>query len=168
MDSLQPFQRSKYEDYFSDAGAAFRNGRVVSTQKGRKTCWKNWCSFIRPLGVEPWLQDATYQQQVKCIAGFASCVSLGRYGQGKQVAICTVSGELSAFCTKTALAYEVNPTKAQNEKILVPRLAQMMEGWKKEDPPTKKILPVVIDVTKCLSELGMEKDFTEMVKAVGD
>ena len=36
MDSLQPFQRSEYEDYFSAADAAFRNGRVDSTQKGRK------------------------------------------------------------------------------------------------------------------------------------
>ena len=44
----------------------------------------------------------------------------------------------------------------------------MMEGWRKDDPPTKKKLPVVIDVPEILSELGMKKDATEMVKAVGD
>ena len=61
---LQPFKRSEYESYFSAADAVFRNGRVASTQKVRKTCLKNWCSFVRPLGVEPWLQDDMYQQRV--------------------------------------------------------------------------------------------------------
>ena len=65
------------------------------------------------------------------------------------------------------MAYEGNPTKPQGEKILVPRLAQMMEGWKKEDPATKKKLPVGIDVPEFLAGLGMEKDSIEMVKAVG-
>ena len=43
-----------------------------------------------------------------------------------------------------------------------------MEGWRKEDPPTKKKLPVEIGVPEVLAELGMEKDATEMAKAVGD
>ena len=67
-----------------------------------------------------------------------------------------------------ALAYEGNTTKAQGEKTLVPRLAQMMEGWRKEDPPTKNKLPLGIDVPEFLAELGMKKYATEMVKAVGD
>ena len=50
---LQPFQLSEYQGYFSAADAAFRNGRVTPTQKGRKTCCKNWCYFVRPLGVDP-------------------------------------------------------------------------------------------------------------------
>ena len=66
------------------------------------------------------------------------------------------------------MAYEGNTTKAQVEKTLEPRLAQMMEVWRKEDPPTKKIFPVGIDVTEFLAELGMEKYATEKVKAVGD
>ena len=43
-----------------------------------------------------------------------------------------------------------------------------MEGWRKEDPPTKEKRPVGIDVPEFLAELGMAKDSTEMVKAVGD
>ena len=66
--------------YFSAADAAFRNGQVALTQKGRKTEWRNWCSFVRPLGVEPWLQDAMYQQRVRYLTGFASCIRLGQYG----------------------------------------------------------------------------------------
>ena len=90
------------------------------------------------MGVDSWLYDATYQQLVRCLTGFAACVRLGRYGKLKQVTIGIVSGALSAVGTTIALAYKDNPTKAQGEKILVPRLAQIMEGWRKEDPPTKK------------------------------
>ena len=45
---------------------------------------------------------------------------------------------LSDVGTAVALAYEGNPTKVQGEKTLVPRLAQMMKGWRKEDPPNKE------------------------------
>ena len=42
------------------------------------------------------------------------------------------------------------------------------EGWRKEDQPTKKKIPVGIDVPEFLEELGMAKNATEMEKAVGD
>ena len=88
---------------------------------------------------------------------FAACVRSGRYDQGKQVATVTVSGALSAVGTMVALAYEGNPTMAQGEKYLVPRFAQMMEGWRKEDPPTKKKIPMGIDLPEFLAEQGMKK-----------
>ena len=44
----------------------------------------------------------------------------------------------------------------------------MMEGCRKEDPPTKKQLPVGIEVPEFLAELGMVKGTTEMVKTDGD
>ena len=44
----------------------------------------------------------------------------------------------------------------------------MMEGFSKEDPPTKKNLPVGIDVPEFLADFGMAKDATETVKAVED
>ena len=116
MYRLQTFQHSEYDGYFSAADAAFRNGQVASTQKGRKTFWKNWCSFVRTLGVESWLQNATYQQQVRCLTGFAACVCSGRYGRGKQVAIGIVSRALSDVGMKVALAYEGHTAKSQGEK----------------------------------------------------
>ena len=38
------------------------------------------------------------------------------------------------------------PQKLKAKKLLVSRLAQMIEGWRKEDPPTKEKFPVGIDV----------------------
>ena len=118
--------------------------------------------------MEPWLHDATYQQRVWCLTGFSACVRLVLYDRGGEVAIGTVSGALSAVGMTVALAYEGNPTTAQGEKTLVPRLAQMMEGWKKEDPSAKKTISVGIDVPAFLEELGMEKDVTKMLKSVGN
>ena len=124
--------------------------------------------FVRPLGVELWIQDDTYQQRVQWLTGFAACICLDRYGGGKQVAIGTVYGALSTVGKMVVLAYEGNPIKAQGDKYLSPRMKQTMEGWRKEDPRTKNKLPVGIDVPDVLAELGMAKDSTEVVKAVGD
>ena len=44
----------------------------------------------------------------------------------------------------------------------------MMEEWRKKDPPTKKKLPVRIDVPAFLADLKMKKDATKTVKTVGD
>ena len=120
------------------------------------------------MGLEPWLQDSTYQQQVWWPTGFAACVRLGLYGWGKQVAIFTVSGALLAIGKTVALAYEGNPIKAKGEKDLVPMLTKTMEGWRKGGPTTKKKLPVGIDVPIVLADLGMAKDTTEVVNAVDD
>ena len=82
---------------------------------------------------------------------------MGLYGRGKQVAIRTVSDVLSAVVNTFTLAYKGNPIKANFEKSLVKRLAQMMEGWKKEDTPTKDNLTGGIHVPEFLVDLGMAK-----------
>ena len=138
LDRPQPLQFSEYEGYLCAADEAFRNGRVAATQKGREMFWKNGCLFVRPLAVEPWLQDATYQQRVRCLIGFPSCVLSGCYGRCKQFEIGTVSGALSAVGKTVALVYEGSPIKTQGDKALLTRLSQTIEGWKKEDTPTRK------------------------------
>ena len=103
-----------------------------------------------------------------CPTVFAVCIHSGRYGRGKKYIIGTVSVALSAIGTAVALAYEGILTKAQGNKYLLPRMAQTMEEWRKEDTPTKKNIPVGIGVPEFLVELGMAKDATEVVKVVGD
>ena len=44
----------------------------------------------------------------------------------------------------------------------------MMEGWRKEDPPTKKNDQWELMYQNVLEELGMEKYVNEMLKSVGD
>ena len=44
----------------------------------------------------------------------------------------------------------------------------MCAGWKKNDLPTIKKLPVAIDIPEMLSSVGHMKDANELDKAIGD
>ena len=44
----------------------------------------------------------------------------------------------------------------------------MLEGWGKVDPPTRKMLPVEVDVPEFMASLGLLPLATELDKAIGD
>ena len=92
----------------------------------------------------------------------------GCYGRGKRVQAATVSGAITAIGQEISLACEVNPTKISGSDKLLPRLQQTYDGWRKEDPPTTKMLPVESDVPEWLVERGRERGSTELDRAVGD
>ena len=71
---------------------------------------------MQPLRVEPWLQDASYQQIFRLLTGFTAYVRSGHFVRGKHVTVGTVPGALSALVMTIALAYEVNPNKDQGGK----------------------------------------------------
>ena len=79
-----------------------------------------------------------------------------------------MSAALTAVGQTIALAHEVNPVKLNNSKELVPRLSEMLSGFRKVDPPTMKKMPVEVDIPELLAQTGMECDATELTKAVGD
>ena len=51
---------------------------------------------------------------------------------------------------------------------LVPRLAQMMAGFKKEDPPTIKKLPIEVDIPEYISLCSLRPAATEHTSATAD
>jgi hypothetical protein len=67
-----------------------------------------------------------------------------------------------------ALVCGHNPTKVRGSNKLLPRLAQIFDGWRKEDPPTTKQLPVEADVPELLAERGRKNNATQLDKAIGD
>lgn len=168
MDRLPPHKRDLYESAFRVADAGYHNGRVDATTQSRRTHWRNWVSFVEPLGVDPYLQDVPYQVRVRCLSGFGGLQRLGYYGRKKQVQAGTVSSALTAVGQKIALAHEVNPVKTRDSKDLVPRLSEMLSGFRKEDPATMKKMPVEADVPELLVKMGNECTATELTKAVGD
>ena len=50
----------------------------------------------------------------------------------------SVRTAITAIGQANVLDHGVNPTKAKHSEKLTPRLAQMMDGFEKEDPPTEK------------------------------
>ena len=51
---------------------------------------------------------------------------------------------------------------------IIPRLQQTYDGWRKEDPPTQKMLPVESDVPEWLVAAATGPRATELDRAVGD
>ncbi len=66
------------------------------------------------------------------------------------------------------LAANTNPTKIVGSDKLLPRLQQMLDGFRKANPPTTKQLPVEADVPEFLVKLGLESDAHELDLAIGD
>jgi len=117
--------------------------------------------------MDPYLQGVQYTYRVRVLTGFAARVRQGYYGRGKRVATGTVVGAITAVGQEIALACGTNPTKLTGSEKLLPRLSQMLDGWRKEDPPTTKQLPVEADVPELLAERGRTGD-SEVDRAIGD
>jgi hypothetical protein len=105
---------------------------------------------------------------MRALSGFLARVRTGYYGQGKQVKNCTVSSALTAIGQTVVLACNDNPTKIKGSDKLLPRLQVMLDGYRKEDPPTIKKLPVQADVPELLVTTAYNGMGTEMEKAVAD
>jgi hypothetical protein len=122
--------------------------------KSRESHWANWEGFVKPVGVDPFLQGTRYVERVRLLTGFAAFVRTGDAGRGRRVTTATVSTALTAVGQTIALATGHNPTKLVGSDKLIPRLAQMLDGWQKQDPPTSKKLPVEADVPEYLCQVG--------------
>jgi hypothetical protein len=96
-----------------------------------------------------------YTTKVRVLTGFAARVRRGLYGRrGKHVTTGTVIGALTAVGQEIVLACGENPTKVTGCNKLLPWLSQVYDGWRKEDPPTTKQLPVEADVPELLAKRG--------------
>ena len=66
------------------------------------------------------------------------------------------------------MEFGADPTKRTGSEKRTARLGQMLDGWSKADPATKKMLPVEADVPEFLVALGQAKGASEQDAAVGD
>jgi hypothetical protein len=67
-----------------------------------------------------------------------------------------------------ALACNSNPTKVTGSEPLLPRLQILLEGYRKVDPPTKKMLPVQVDVPELLVEMAYKLGSSEWDKSTAN
>jgi hypothetical protein len=66
------------------------------------------------------------------------------------------------------LAFNNNPTKVIGSHKFLPASQVMIEGYNKQDPPTKKMLPVKADIPELLVEMGYGKSGLPHAQAIGD
>ena len=131
LDSIPLRHKGDYAHDFCAADEGYYAGRVAATTQNRKTHWANWNKYVRPLGLDPYLQGVQYTTKVRVLTRFAARVQHGHYGRGKQVATGTVLGALTANRQEIALACGTNPTKnhgkRQTPATAFPNLRRMVQ-----------------------------------------
>ena len=83
MDGLPPGLQDSYARDFHLADEAFCAGRLAVTSIARETRWRNWTTYLAPMGFDPYLQSTTFEQQICGLTGFAQRVRTGYYGPGQ-------------------------------------------------------------------------------------
>eukprot|EP00984_Skeletonema_dohrnii_P028532 scaffold18565_cov71-Skeletonema_dohrnii-CCMP3373.AAC.3 len=153
LDRLPTFLRDMYETDFRAADEAFRAGRLEETTRKRETYWEHWLRYCLPLGVDPHLSvDTTpYQTRARVLTGFAARVRTGYYGRGREVKAATTASAITAIGQTISLDSEVT-----------------LDGWRKDDPPTTKKLPVEVDVPEYLADVGRQAHASPLQTVVGD
>jgi hypothetical protein len=149
------------------ADEAFRTGRLETTTKNRTDHWARWVRYVKPLGVDPYLQNTPFQWKLRAITGFAARARTGAFGAGRTVKTCTVSGYLASVGQTIALACGTNPLKILGSDKYLPRLQISLDGWKQADPPTIKKLPVESDIPELLVLTGISSGSSKD-SAIGD
>jgi hypothetical protein len=110
--------------------------RIDETSQNKEARWRNWCAYVRPLRVDPYLHNTAFQTQIRLLTGFAARTRTGYYGQGRQVQASTVIDAITAIGQTIAMARNENPTKVTGSEKFLPGLQVMIEGYDKEDSPT--------------------------------
>ena len=63
LDSLPPKLRGSYARDFRLADEAFCAGQLEVTSNKRGMRWRNWCTYVKHLGVDLYLQQFPYSKQ---------------------------------------------------------------------------------------------------------
>jgi len=130
--------RGGYARDFRLADEAFRSGQLEAISNKREMRWRNWCTYVKLLGVDPYLQQVSDSKRVRCLTGFAARTRTGFYGHGRQVQSSMVTGPITAIGQMIVLACNKNPTKVLGSEKFLPALQIMIDGYTKADPPTQK------------------------------
>ena len=99
---------------------------------------------------------------------FSGRVKSGWYGYGRQVSNGTVTSALTAVGQAFSVHNRGNPLKPHESKDYNLDVKVMLDGWKKEGPPTMKKLPIEVDIPEYLVERSMEPDAGKGQKAIAD
>ena len=96
--------------------------------------------------MDPFLRGVKYQHAIRSIMGVAGAARIGYFGKGRKVQGGTVSGANTAVAMNISLVQNEDLTKLAGRDTYVPRLWQMLDGFKKDDPPTVKKIPCTINL----------------------
>ena len=145
---------------------AIDNDVVAQNTRTREKYWTHWRAYTKLFKKDPYLTSCTNVQQIIIVTAFAAQVRSGYYGKGKQVTVQTVTQALSAITKTCELVGEPSPV-LQTEKTYKVPVGWMVEGLRREDPPSTPQLAVPVEVPEqCITMAQLEG--INKAKTVGD
>jgi hypothetical protein len=65
LDHLPAITKDRIVNILIIADAGFKNGRVAATSKTREVHWRNWTSHFQAVGMDPYLQGSSFNNNEK-------------------------------------------------------------------------------------------------------
>ena len=135
------------------AREAIANGVTHKTTQTRQKYWQHWRDYASLFTIDPFLQnsDNSNLEQELLICAFAARVRTGTYGRGSQIKVSGVSDALSAISKTFQLAGQHSPIYEEEATYKV-NFQRLVEGFRREDPPSIPQLAVPITVpNQCIT-----------------
>ena len=119
--------------------------------------------------MEPNTRSLSDIEQIEFLCAFAAEVRTGAYGRGHRVRAATVQVALRAIGTAFELDGKRNPTynPYTQHRCYWKRLSQQIEGYRREDPPSRAQLAVPVDVPHLLHAQATAAPHDPKQQAVG-
>ena len=148
------------------AWGAIDNGVVDKNNKEREKYWSHWEQYCQAWNKHPHLLDCSPLETIIILTAFAARVRTGHYGRGKRVTVQTVKVALSAISKTIELGGQPSPIYKAEDTYKVP-VARLIEGMRREDPPSVPQLAVPIAVPEHVLKKAYQTD-DNILHAIGD
>ena len=148
------------------AWEAISNGVVGQNHQTREKYWKHWSSYTQQFNKDKYLDTCNEQEQIIIITAFAARVRSGHYGKGRIVKAQSVSQALAAISKTIELVGKRSPIY-QTEKTYKTPVARLLEGYRREDPPSTPQLAVPVAVPEACFKIAYQTN-NPINHAVGD
>ena len=166
---MHPLHRVTIENSFRDVQQTIADGIVETTAKERRRFWATWtlwlpCAFLT---IDPYCLHQPTEVQIKLLAAFGTHVRHGRFSQPiRKVCTKTVQVALQTVTKKFELDGQRNPL-VNLQGIYTQKIKQLLNGFRKFDPPPKRKLAIPLSVPVWLLKLGLSST-DPLHAAVGD
>ena len=138
-------ERSPFLRDCLSAGDAAANGVTAKTNATRKKYWQHWERYATSAKVDPFIGPSVPPFERDLVTGaFAARVRTGKYGNRDQIKVSGVSDAFAAISKTIELAGKTSPLYRAEKKYQL-HLKQVVEGFRRTDPPT--ILQLAVPVT---------------------
>ena len=169
MDLVHPTAEHRIKDIFRVVQQSLADGIVETTAKERRRFWKAWKDWMA--SSFPDIEAERFHQprpvQIELLAAFGAHVRFGGVSEHyEQVRTETVQVALRAVTTKLELDGQQNPLVTA-QGTYVPKIRQLLSGFRKFDGPPKCKLAIPILVLLWLRQQGILTQDAKY-RAVGD